>query len=104
MCTSRAFLRCLIYVSPYIATMSCVPSSRKCFPATASGNADLAALVRLYRIHNRPHSEREIEFFRNMPSLELAVHHAALATDSRGKRYGPNAALLRHLSSARNKF
>lgn len=23
-----------------------------------------------------------------MPSLELAVHHAALATDSRGKRYG----------------
>ena len=68
--------------------MSCIPPTRKCAPATVSGNTDLAALVRLYRIHNRPNSEREIEFFRKMPSLELAVHHAALATDSRGKRYG----------------
>jgi hypothetical protein len=67
--------------------MSCIPSSSKCSPATASVNADLAALVRLYRIHNRADSEKEIKFFRDMPSFELAVHHAALATDDRGKRY-----------------
>lgn len=67
--------------------MSCIPSSSKCSPAAISGNVDLSALVRLYRIHNRPNAKREIEFFSNMPALELAVHHAALATDSRGKRY-----------------
>lgn len=52
-----------------------------------SHHANLTALVRLYRTHNRPHSVKEVNFFRNMPSLELAAHHAALATDGRGKRY-----------------
>jgi hypothetical protein len=42
----------------------------------------------MYCIHNRPRSTEELRFFENMPSLELAVHHAALAIDSRGKRFG----------------
>lgn len=62
-------------------------SSGKCSPATTSGNADLVALVRLYRIHNRPCLEKELKFFRDMPSLELAVHSAALAMNGNNKRY-----------------
>lgn len=42
----------------------------------------------MYRIHNRPRSIEELQFFKDMPSLELAVHHAALAIDHRGKRFG----------------
>jgi len=62
-------------------------SLNKCSPATASGHANLIALARLYRIYNRPHSENELKFFRDMPSLESAVHNAAFAKDERGKRY-----------------
>jgi hypothetical protein len=46
----------------------------------------LKALVRLYHQRNRPHAVREREFFRAMPSLPLAVHHALVA-DDRGKRF-----------------
>lgn len=64
----------------------CTPPA-PCKPARENENANLKAFVRLYRQHNRPHSIRELEFYRTMPSFELAVHHAALATDYRGKRY-----------------
>ena len=71
-----------------------------CRPAYGAKNGNLSALVRLYRLHNRPRSMDELEFFQTMPSLELAIHNAALATDSRGKRFGhqcriPAAALRR---------
>ena len=56
--------------------------------------------MRLYRIHNRPNSIGELTFIRDLPSLELAVHHAGLAIDGRPKRFShqcliPNAALNR---------
>jgi hypothetical protein len=66
--------------------MRCGPIGQ-CRPDDASEAAGLKALVRLYRLRSRPSSVQELEFFRRMPSLELAVHHAALATDERGKRY-----------------
>lgn len=44
--------------------------------------------MRLYRLRDRPRSMEELELFRMMPSLELAIHSAALATDSRRKRFG----------------
>lgn len=58
-----------------------------CTPAKVSGGAGLGALVRAYRVHNRPSSLDELEFFREMPSLALAIHHAALAIDRRKKRF-----------------
>lgn len=67
--------------------MPCIPPPRKCSASSSRGNDDLAALVRSYRIHNRPDSERELAFFREMPSIDLAVQHAALAIDERNKRY-----------------
>ena len=67
--------------------MRCRPPLRPiCKPARADANADLAALVRLYRLHNRPNSFEELKFFREMPSLELAVHYAALAINQDKKR------------------
>lgn len=62
-------------------------SSNKCSPSTTSDNTDLVALVRLYRIHNRPQLKEELKFFRDIPSLALAVHNAAFAKDERGKRH-----------------
>ncbi len=59
-----------------------------CRPAEGAKDGNLGALVRLYRLRNRPGSLEELEFFRTMPSLELAMHNAALATDGRGKRFG----------------
>jgi hypothetical protein len=67
--------------------MGCIPRS-SCKPARPKKGADLKALVRLYRRHNRPDAMRENEFFRTMPSLQLTIHHAALAIDHRGKRFG----------------
>ena len=59
-----------------------------CRPAEGAKDGDLGALVRLYRIRNRPRSLEELAFFQTMPSLELVIHNAALATDNRGKRFG----------------
>jgi hypothetical protein len=67
--------------------MRCGPSPN-CRPGEGAKNGDLVALVRLYRLRNRPRSLDELKFFQTMPSLELAVHNAALATDERGKRFG----------------
>lgn len=66
--------------------MYCHPK-QTCRPVADSASGTLGALVRLYRIHNRPGAVEELDFFRRMPSSELAVHQAALATDHRGKRY-----------------
>lgn len=66
--------------------MGCSPRP-SCKPARPKKGADLKSLVRLYRRHNRPDAMRESEFFRTMPSLPLAIHHAALAIDDRDKRF-----------------
>jgi hypothetical protein len=49
-------------------------------------------------MHNRPGAVEELAFFRTMPSLELAIHHAGFAIDPRDKRFShqrriPRAAL-----------
>jgi len=49
---------------------------------------DFRALIRHYRVHHRPHTVDELDFFANAPSLQLAIHHAALAIDHREKRFG----------------
>lgn len=67
--------------------MACTPLPRRCSPNNAANTADLATLIRFYRIHNQPDSVREAVFFRDQPSLERAIHYAALATDHREKRY-----------------
>jgi len=59
-----------------------------CQPANVSTGAGFAALVRAYRMHNRPDSVDELEFFREMPSLELAINHAAFAINRHEKRFG----------------
>ena len=61
-------------------------------------------LVRSYRLHNRPGSIDELAFFREMPSLELAIRHAGLAIDRSDKRFShqcriPKAVLRRAKTS-----
>ncbi len=48
---------------------------------------DLSQLTRHYIIFHRKHSDDELEWFRNQSSLEAAIECAALALDSRGKRF-----------------
>src|SRR5262245_3559797 len=66
--------------------MRCAPPFN-CPPIKAWSGGELAALVRSYRLHNRPRAVQELKFFKNMPSLGLAIHHAGLAIDSREKRF-----------------
>lgn len=40
-------------------------------------------------------TNREIEFFRSMQTLDLAIHHAALAINDNGKRYSHQCRLSR---------
>lgn len=44
-------------------------------------------LIRHCRQHHRPRAIQELEFFRQMPSLERALLHAARAIDRRCKRF-----------------
>lgn len=68
--------------------MSCVkPPSSSCKPVKHDSDTTLAKLVRSYQVHNRPDSINELEFFRNMPSIELAVYHASLAINGNNKRF-----------------
>jgi hypothetical protein len=63
------------------------PPQTSCAPVASAERRSLAALVRAYLTHNRPRALTELQFFRNMPSLEVAVHYAGLATDQREKRF-----------------
>lgn len=67
--------------------MRCGPTSICRLDASAKGS-DFSVLIRHYRKHHRPRTVDELQFFGTMPSFELAVHHAALAIDGRGKRFG----------------
>lgn len=53
------------------------------------GRSGLRSLVALYIAKHRPGALREKAFFDSMPSLELAIYHAAFALDDRDppKRY-----------------
>ena len=68
--------------------MPCAPPSMSaCKLAKSDDVQGLAALVRSYRVHNRPNSLDDLEFFRAMPSFEVAIHHAGLAIDRLDKRF-----------------
>ena len=47
----------------------------------------LDALVRTYIRRIRPRAQTEIDWFVRQPSLRAAIRNAALAVNSRGKRY-----------------
>ena len=68
--------------------MSCNSSFKLsgCKPAASKG-ASLSILVHSYKIHNQSHLRNQLEFFRNLPSFDIAIHHAAYAIDCRKKRY-----------------
>lgn len=68
--------------------MRCVPPSKGSSSGILNDTSDLDSLVRLYRIRNRPRTIEEIDFFWNLPTIDRAIHHAALACDGREKRYG----------------
>ena len=68
--------------------MRCAPPSMSaCKPAKPDDAQGLAELVRSYRVHNQPNSLNELEFFRKMPSFEVAIYHAGLAINRRDKRF-----------------
>ena len=76
--------------------MSCAPPTVvQCKPA-----ADLAALVRSYQMHNLHNLRGDLNFFRDIPSLECAIYYAGLAINSNGKRFRHQCriplAVLRH--------
>lgn len=50
-----------------------------------SGTADLKILVAEYRKEHQRHAVKERRMFEQMPSLDLAIHHAALAVDDQGR-------------------
>ncbi|MFZ6731195.1 hypothetical protein ACO0LG_04645 [Undibacterium sp. Ji42W] len=56
-------------------------------PLHESEQVKIEKLVREFRSYNLPDLETEKNFFKDMPSLEVCIHHAALAIDHRGKRY-----------------
>jgi hypothetical protein len=47
----------------------------------------LKAIVRTYIRHIWPRAEEELEWFRSRPSVKAAIQNAALAVNSRSKRY-----------------
>jgi hypothetical protein len=51
------------------------------------GRAMLNAITRTYIRKIRPRAQAEIDWFAHQPSLDAAIEKAALAVNSRGKRY-----------------
>ena len=54
---------------------------------TGESNMNLKAIVRIYARDIRPQAQAELDWFRRQPTLESAIEQAALATNSKGKRY-----------------
>jgi hypothetical protein len=52
-----------------------------------SGSTRLKAIVRAYIRRIRPRAQAELNWFAHQPSLDSAIEKAALAVNSRGKRY-----------------
>ncbi len=52
-----------------------------------SGRTKLDAIVRAYIGRIRPRAQAELDWFAHQPSLDSAIEKAALAVNSRGKRY-----------------
>lgn len=65
--------------------MSCLPSEA----SISNRRGSIRSLVGIYLKDHQPNALREKHFFETMPSLDLALHHAAFALDHRDppKRY-----------------
>lgn len=48
---------------------------------------DIKSIVRIYKRRNLPKALAELDYFRNLPTLELCINNAALAINQKGKRY-----------------
>jgi hypothetical protein len=59
------------------------------------GRAMLKAITRTYIRKIRPRAQAEIDWFAHQPSLDAAIEKAALAVNSRGKRYSHQRRLTR---------
>lgn len=55
--------------------------------AAHSGRTKLDAIVRAYIDRIRPRAQAELDWFAHQPSLDSAIEKAALAVNSRGRRY-----------------
>ena len=66
---------------------SCRRRPRNCRSNPLSGKPDLSALASRFRRDHAQGARSESEFFRRLPSLELAIHHVAFAIDARGRCY-----------------
>ena len=64
----------------------CHPLRTSCPPATVGKRRSLKTLVAEF-LRSPQGDDAERTFFREMPSLELAIHHAATATWEDGKRF-----------------
>src|SRR5687768_15213094 len=64
---------------------NCNRSSTGCGDGAAS-RGGLSSLIRDYRRKLRRAHNADLEFYRDLPSLEDAVHHAAMAIRCDGKR------------------
>ena len=75
----------------------CRPPTRRggCRPPAGGAHGDLASLVKWYIENREEDAEAERKWFREQPSLFLALHYAGLATDHRSKRYSHQRRLTR---------
>ncbi|SRR5260221_6919262 len=76
--------------TPTPAVSGCRPWGRR-----FAGSRSLDALVQDYIRTDRPRQRAELEFFRRMPSLQLAIRAAGYAEDHRGKRFSHQRRLKR---------
>ena len=61
--------------------ITCRPSRTSCKPVNGSKRTSLKSLIAEYRQRWGRGAEQELDCFREMPSMELAIHHVAFATD-----------------------
>jgi len=83
-----------------------------CRPKPPGKKASLDALIAEFRTKHLKGIERELEFFRTRPSIEVAIRHAATATDEDGYCFDHQFRILRAarlqaaaiLTSAKSRF
>jgi hypothetical protein len=78
---------------------NCRPSA-SLYKGDGDSKEDLRSLVTEYRKEHAPKAAEESAMFRRMPSLGLAIHHAALAIDEQEKCFDHQALII---PSARQK-
>lgn len=80
-------------------------SDNPCAHSEESLDKSLDALVRHYIKKCRPRSQSELEYYRKMPSLSVALEKAALAVNEQGKRFGHQRRLTSNsLEESKNRL